>query len=39
MATERLSKGDQGTITFSETGTYHYYCTIHPYMEAVLTVR
>lgn len=24
--------------TFSKAGTYHYYCTIHPWMKAVVTV-
>ena len=27
------------TLTFDTPGTYNYYCTIHPYMTATLTVR
>lgn len=27
------------TLTFNTPGTYNYYCTIHPYMTATLTVR
>jgi plastocyanin len=31
---------DQGvTVTFQTSGTFTYYCTIHPYMLGTLTVR
>jgi plastocyanin len=46
-ATERNSDWDTGVlgegegvlIRFSRPGTYEYYCTIHPYMSAKITVR
>ena len=38
-ATETLRGGDSGTVTFEETGTYDYYCSIHPNMKARVTVR
>ncbi len=37
--TELLSKGEAGEITFDEAGTFEYFCTIHPWMEASITVR
>lgn len=46
-ATERSSEWDTGvldqdegkTVTFDRPGAYEYYCTIHPYMSARITVR
>jgi plastocyanin len=46
-ATERNSGWDTGVlgegegvlIRFSRPGAYEYYCTIHPYMSAKITVR
>jgi plastocyanin len=37
--TERLSRGESDTLTFSAAGEYDYYCTIHPGMKARLVVR
>ena len=37
--TELLSKGEAGEITFDEPGTFEYFCSIHPWMEASITVR
>jgi plastocyanin len=33
-----LSPGDTYTFTFSATGTYNYFCSIHPWMTANVTV-
>jgi plastocyanin len=37
--TEILYEGDSGSVTFGRPGEYRYYCSIHPSMEALLTVR
>jgi plastocyanin len=37
--TERLSEGESDTLTFDTSGTYDYYCSIHPSMKARLVVR
>lgn len=37
--TEDLDKGESETLTFDAPGTWEYICSIHPYMEGVLTVR
>jgi plastocyanin len=37
--TEDLDKGESQTLTFDTPGTWEYICSIHPYMEGVLTVR
>jgi len=37
--TELLSKSEAGEITFDEPGTFEYFCSIHPWMEASITVR
>jgi plastocyanin len=37
--TDTLGQDESESLTFDEPGTWDYYCTIHPYMEAVLTVR
>ncbi len=36
--TELLLEGDAGEITFDEPGTFEYFCSIHPWMEASITV-
>ena len=33
-----LNNGNQYTYTFTQAGTYHYYCSIHSYMQAVVIV-
>ena len=33
-----LSAGDKKTITFANAGTYQITCTIHPSMQATITV-
>jgi plastocyanin len=33
-----FSPGDSKTITFPTAGTYHITCTIHPSMQATITV-
>ena len=34
-----LQHDEEFAVTFDEPGTWDYYCTIHPYMTATLTVR
>jgi plastocyanin len=33
-----LSSGQQYTYTFTQAGTYHYYCSFHVWMQAVVIV-
>ena len=33
-----LSQGQSFSYTFTSPGTYEYYCTVHPYMVATVTV-
>ena len=35
---KQLPTGQSVSVTFTKTGTYHYYCAIHPYMVATITV-
>jgi plastocyanin len=35
----RMSTGDTFSYTFEQSGTYEYYCTIHPSMVATITVE
>jgi len=37
--TSLLQRDEESAITFDEPGTWEYFCTIHPYMTATLTVR
>lgn len=34
-----LDSGDQFKYTFHHAGTYHYICSVHPYMHGVVIVR
>jgi amicyanin len=34
-----LRKGQSGSHTFDEAGTYSYFCTPHPYMKATVVVQ
>lgn len=34
-----LDNGNQFGFTFHHAGTYHYICTVHPYMHGVIVVR
>jgi plastocyanin len=34
-----LDTGDQYTYTFEKPGTYQYICTLHPRMQATITVK
>jgi plastocyanin len=34
-----LQAGDKKTVTFANAGTYHITCTIHPSMQATITVN
>jgi amicyanin len=33
-----LSQGQSFSYTFNTPGTYQYYCTVHPYMVATVTI-
>jgi plastocyanin len=33
-----LSTNNQFTFTFTQAGTYHYYCRFHPWMQGTVTV-
>lgn len=39
FATTNLGSGVSSTITFSQTGTFEYECTIHPSMRGTVTVQ
>jgi plastocyanin len=34
-----LESGSRYGFTFHHAGTYHYICTVHPYMHGVIVVR
>lgn len=34
-----LDSGSQFGFTFHHAGTYHYICSVHPYMHGVIVVR
>lgn len=34
-----LAKGESGSVTFDEAGTYSYHCTPHPNMKATVVVE
>jgi len=38
-ASDTLGQGQSFTLTFSKAGTYRLVCTIHPGMDATVTVR
>jgi len=31
--------GNMASIQFNQSGTYHYFCTIHPWMEGIIRVQ
>ena len=35
---QQLNQGDKYTFTFDQAGTFHYKCSIHPYMLGSVTV-
>lgn len=37
--TGTLNKGDSGSATFDEPGTYSYYCRFHAFMKGTVEVR
>lgn len=37
--TDRLDRGESGSVTFDRPGEYFYYCSIHPSMQARVLVR
>ena len=34
-----LDNGSRFSFTFQQAGTYHYVCSVHPYMHGVIVVR
>ena len=38
LNSKALATGDTFSFTFTKAGTYHYLCTIHPFMTATVTV-
>jgi len=34
-----LNQGTSVSFTFKKVGTYHYFCTLHPYMVATVVVK
>ncbi len=34
-----LGQGQSWAFTFNTPGTYAYYCTVHPYMQAMVVVQ
>ena len=38
FSSPNLQQGDTFTYTFTQPGTYHYYCAVHPDMTASVTV-
>ena len=38
FSSQPLSPGDNYHFTFTKPGTYHYLCTIHPFMTATVVV-
>ena len=36
---QALDSGSRFEFTFHHTGTYHYICSVHPYMHGVIVVR
>jgi plastocyanin len=39
FASPALDSGNQFRFTFQRAGTYHYTCSVHPYMHGVIVVR
>ena len=37
--TGNIEKGKSKALTLGTPGTYHYYCTLHPYMKGTITVQ
>ena len=37
--TGNINPNESATVTFTKAGVYNYYCTIHPDMEASITVK
>jgi hypothetical protein len=34
-----LDAGEQFALVFKKVGTYHYHCTIHPFIHGIIVVR
>ncbi|MDQ3668773.1 MAG: cupredoxin domain-containing protein [Actinomycetota bacterium] len=39
LQSELLNKDGKYETTFKKPGTYHYFCKVHPFMEAVVVVK
>ena len=38
LGQRQLATGEDFAYTFGKVGTHKFYCSIHPYMEATVTV-
>ena len=38
IASQDLDQGDTYSVTFGQTGTFHYICSIHTFMTGTVTV-
>ncbi len=36
---EALDTGDSFSFTFTQPGTYHYFCSLHPHMQGTVVVQ
>ena len=39
LISPRLDKGEQYSFTFTDIGTFNYFCSIHPMMRADIIVK
>lgn len=39
FSSKTFSQGQRVSFVFKKAGTYHYMCTIHPYMKATIIVK
>ncbi len=39
FSSEGLDTNDKFSFTFNDTGTYNYYCSMHPYMTGKIIVK
>jgi plastocyanin len=39
IESEQIASGDKFSFTFDNTGQFHYYCRLHPWMEGTIIVN
>jgi plastocyanin len=39
FSSNTFSQGQKLSKVFTKAGTYHYYCAVHPYMQATIVVK